>query len=127
MKPCQPIVPPEPDEANWQPVKVYLTQSRKLPAAVLDKLHQEGLVYADQNQNVVFLRRSFEGEVVGASLRGTAGKHNSFKGLAYDTRRSQGWFNVGSQQPGQVYQVVLVESAIDAVSYQVLHSTQEKT
>lgn len=126
-KPRQSFVAPERQEENWQPVKVYLTRSRKLPTAVVDELHQEGLVYADQNQNAVFLRRSLGGEVVGASLRGTAGKHNSFKGLAYGTRRSQGWFYMESEQPGPVQQVVLVESAIDALSYRVLHPAQEKT
>lgn len=126
-KPRQPFVAPEPQEENWQPVKAYLTRSRKIPTTVVDELHQQGLVYADQSQNAVFLRRSWEGEVVGASLRGTAGKHNSFKGLAYGTRRSQGWFYVESQQPGPVQQVVLVESAIDALSYRVLHPAQAKT
>ncbi len=91
-KPDQPFIPPEPFEQNWQPVREYLTRSRKLPAAVVDELHREGLVYADESQNAVFIRRSFAGEVVGASLRGTAGKHNSFKGLAYGSRRSQRWF-----------------------------------
>ncbi|MCG9893439.1 MAG: DUF3991 and toprim domain-containing protein, partial [Thermosynechococcaceae cyanobacterium MS004] len=86
-----------------------------------------GLVYADENQNAVFVRRSLEGEVTGASLRGTAGKTNSFKGLAPGTRRTQGWFHIESEHSGVVQQVVLCESAIDVMSYKTLHPAQEKT
>nr|WP_277880482.1 DUF3991 domain-containing protein [Leptolyngbya sp. FACHB-1624] len=56
---------------------MYLTQTRKLPAAIVDQLHESGLIYADENQNAVFLRRSLsvedsiEPEVTGAALRGT--------------------------------------------------------
>jgi hypothetical protein len=98
-----------------------------LPAAQIDELHRQGLVYADDQQNAVFLRRSLAGEVTGAALRGTAGKNNEFKGLAPGTRRTQGWFHMESEHPGSVQQVVLCESAIDAISYKTLHPPQEKT
>jgi Plasmid recombination enzyme/Toprim-like/Protein of unknown function (DUF3991) len=126
-KPRQPFVKPAQDETCWPKVRDYLTNMRMLPAAQIDELHKQGLVYADENQNAVFVRRSLEGEVTGASLRGTAGMTNSFKGLALGTRRSQGWFYDESEHPGSVQQVVLCESAIDAMSYKTLHSTQEKT
>lgn len=126
-KPRQSFIPPVQDETCWPKVRDYLTNMRMLPAAQVDELHKQGLVYADENQNAVFLRRSLEGEVTGASLRGTAGKTNSFKGLAPGTRRSQGWFYDESEHPGSVQQVVLCESAIDVMSYKTLHSAQEKT
>ncbi len=67
--------------------------------------------------------------MVGASLRGTAGKNNAFKGLASGTRRSQGWFNTsaGGWEQEPIQRVVIAESAIDALSYQTLHPPQEKT
>lgn len=125
----QPFIPPEKIEESWPLVREYLTQTRGLPAKQVDQLHQEGLVYADQRQNAVFLRRSFEGEVIGASLRGTAGRNNSFKGLSPGTRRSQGWFHTcaGGSEPDPIQRVVLTESAIDALSYQTLHPPEEKT
>lgn len=126
-KPCEPFVPPEAHAEHWQQVRAYLTQTRKLPAALVDQIHQQGLLYADEYQNAVFLRRSFQGEITGASLRGTIGSNNDFKGLAYGTRRSQGFFYVESEQPGEVQQVVVVESAIDALSYQTLHPPERKT
>jgi 5S rRNA maturation endonuclease (ribonuclease M5) len=113
---------------SWPAVREYLTQTRRLPQALVDGLHQQGLVYADEHQNAVFVRRSLEGEVTGASLRGTlGGQKNTFKGLAYGTRRSQGWFYLESDHPGPVQQVVLCESAIDAMSYKTLNPAQEKT
>ena len=126
-KPREPFVPPEVHVEHWQQVRDYLTQTRNLPAALVDQVHQQGLLYADEHQNAVFLRRSFQGETTGASLRGTIGSNNDFKGLAYGTRRSQGFFYVESEQPGEVQQVVLVESAIDALSYQTLHPPERKT
>ena len=64
-KPQQPFIPPAPHQENWQQVREYLTRSRKLPAALVDKLHQEGLIYADERQNAVFVRRTLDGEIVG--------------------------------------------------------------
>ena len=41
----------------------------------------------------MFIRRSIdESKTTGATLRGTAGEDNSFKGLAKGTKRSEGWF-----------------------------------
>jgi len=125
----QPFIPPEAREENWPPVREYLTQVRGLPGKLIDQLYQEGILYADERQNAVFIRRSFEGEVMGASLRGTAGKNNTFKGLAPGTRRSQGWFYTvaGGRDPDPIQRVVLTESAIDALSYRTLHPSEKKT
>ena len=66
---------------------------------------------------------------MGASLRGTSGQNNTFKGLAPGTRRSQGWFYTvaGGREQDPIKQVVLAESAIDVLSYQTLHPPEEKT
>lgn len=126
-KPRKMFVQPVAVEENWGAVREYLTNERMLPGKLVDAVHEHGLVYGDEHQNVVFLRRSFEGEVTGASLRGTAGENNQFKGLATGTRRSQGWFYMESDHEGDVQEVVLCESAIDCLSYQVLNPPQEKT
>lgn len=56
---------------------------------------------------------SFEGKVTGASLRGTAGANNSFKGLADGSRWTQGCFMVGVD--GNPERAVMCESPIDAL------------
>ena len=153
-KPVLEFTPPVPEESKWQEVKKYLTRSRKLPSGLVDALHKEGLVYADEKQNAVFIRRSLSEsqitsnlqnnsphlsprlrvtasphqpspvnpKITGATLRGTAGEDNSFKGLAKGTKRSEGWFYFpqGGQSSDPITRAVLVESPIDAMSFAVL-------
>jgi 5S rRNA maturation endonuclease (ribonuclease M5) len=93
---------------------------------VVDRLHEQGLIYADQNQNAVFIRRSIdEDKITGATLRGTTGENNQFKGLAKGSKRKEGWFYFerGEQSGDPVRRVVLVESPIDAMSLAVLERT----
>ena len=67
---------------TWQSVKKYLIDKRKLPSALVDSLHNSGLIYANEKQNAVFLRCSMDEEkITGANLRGTAGTDNKFKVL----------------------------------------------
>jgi 5S rRNA maturation endonuclease (ribonuclease M5) len=125
-EPVQEFTPPVPEESQWLSVKQYLTRTRKLPSGLVDKLHEQGLVYADQNQNAVFIRRSIdEDKITGATLRGTAGSDNQFKGLAKGSKRKKGWFYLtqGEQSGDPVRRVVLVESPIDAMSLAVLERT----
>ena len=125
-EPVREFIPPVPEPNRWQKVKQYLTRTRKLPSGLVERLHLEGLIYADKNQNAVFIRRSIdESKVTGASLRGTAGFDNQFKGLAKGSKRKEGWFyfTKGEQSKDPVRRVVLVESPIDAMSKAVLERT----
>jgi hypothetical protein len=108
---------PDPDEQNWPAVEQYLTETRGLPENWIAHLHQWGLIYADKHQNAVFVRHQEEGwvrgDVTGASLRGTQGE--PFHGLAPGSARDAGYFWLRSGTEN-VTRVVLVESAIDAIS-----------
>jgi len=128
-EPVREFVPPVPAADKWQAVRRYLTRTRKLPSGLIDKLHEQGLIYADENQNAVFIRRAIDGEkITGASLRGTIGEDNKFKGLAKGSKRQDGWFyfDKGEQSGDPVRRVVLVESPIDAMSLSVLERTNSK-
>ncbi len=128
-EPVPEFTPPAVEESKWQGVKKYLTQQRKLPSRLIDKLHEQGLIYADGKQNAVFVRRSLDQEkITGATLRGTAGANNTFKGLAKGTKRSEGWFyfEQGEQSVDSIKRVVLVESPIDAMSVAVMERTDSK-
>ena len=107
--------PPDRAEENWPRVRTYLTEERCLPPALVDELHQEGLIYADARRNAVFLRRDGEGTITGAAVRGTR-SGTPFKGLAAGTARDAGWFffQVGDRGTPQL---ILTESPIDALSY----------
>ena len=128
-EPVQEFTPPVPEHSKWLSVKQYLTRERMLPSGLVARLHEQGLIYADKNQNAVFIRRSIDGEkITGASLRGTAGDDNKFKGLAKGSKRKEGWFyfDKGEQSSDPVRRVVLVESPIDAMSLAVLERTDSK-
>ncbi|AFZ33600.1 plasmid recombination protein (plasmid) [Gloeocapsa sp. PCC 7428] len=128
-EPVPQFTPPVPDESKWQVVKTYLTRERRLPSSLVDNLHDSGLIYADDKQNVVFIRRALDKETItGATLRGTAGVENTFKGLALGSKRSAGWFHFkrGGQSEDPIQRAVLVESPIDAMSFAVLDRTDSR-
>ncbi len=123
------FVPPTLSEDKWQQVKTYLTRERRLPSSLVDSLHNSGLIYADSKQNAVFIRRSLDEEIItGASLRGTAGTDNTFKGLALGSKRNAGWFHFlrGGQSSDPIQRAVLLESPIDAMSFAVLDRTDSR-
>jgi 5S rRNA maturation endonuclease (ribonuclease M5) len=125
----RPFIPPTPNADKWQQVKTYLTRERRLPSSLVDSLHDSGLVYADDKKNAVFIRRSLDDEAItGATLRGTAGTENTFKGLALGSKRSNGWFHFqrGGQSSDSIVRAVLVESPIDAMSFAVLDRTDSR-
>ena len=68
------------------------------------------------------LVNSQSNNITGATLRGTAGENNTFKGLAKGTKREEGWFyfQQGGQSSDPIQRAVLVESPIDAMSFAVL-------
>ncbi|MBW4638599.1 MAG: plasmid recombination protein [Gloeocapsa sp. UFS-A4-WI-NPMV-4B04] len=124
-----PFIAPTPNADKWQQVKTYLTRERRLPSSLVDNLHDLELVYADNKQNAVFIRRDLDEQTItGASLRGTAGTENTFKGLALGSKRSKGWFHFkfGGQSDDQIQRAVLVESPIDAMSFAVLDRTDSR-
>jgi 5S rRNA maturation endonuclease (ribonuclease M5) len=124
-----PFIAPTPNADKWQLVKTYLTRERRLPSSLVDNLHDLGLVYADDKQNAVFIRRDLDEQIItGAALRGTAGTDNTFKGLALGSKRSHGWFHFqkGGQSDEPIARAVLVESPIDAMSFAVLDRTDSR-
>jgi len=110
------FVPPDPSPENWPKVRKYLIEARALPAKLIDAKHEVGDIYADERANAVFLARDSQGMPVGAEIRGTE-PSRPYKGHALGSRRDRGVFSVGNPAASIV---VVVESAIDAMSYVVL-------
>ena len=131
----RPLELPQRDEGQWTTVRQYLVETRGLPAEWIDHFHSQGLIYADDHRNAVFLRYSDHKNdqawgrhnPTGASLRGTRNLEHPFHGLAPGSSREDGWFWLRSGK-GEVQRVVLTESPIDAISLAVLEkekSTQD--
>jgi hypothetical protein len=103
---------PVPDHHQLGRVRRYLIQERGLAAHLLEPLIEAGKVYADQRGNAVFLLVAGKANrPVGAELRGTG--QRAWRGMAPGTRKDLGYFWIGLRQSRQI---VLCESAIDAIS-----------
>jgi hypothetical protein len=107
---------PPPDPAKLWRVRQYLVRERRLPSALIASLIQSGSLYADYRANAVFLLLGKDQQPVGAELRGTLPRR--WCGLAPGSQKDLGFFAVPSEL---LPALILVESAIDAISCFALH------
>ena len=107
---------PKKDTTKTAHVTQYLVEIRSLPRSLIMLLTHSGTLYADTKSNAVFLLLGKEKTVVGAELRGTT--HTPFRGMAQGSRKNLGFFCVQNHHTNKV---VLVESAIDAISFYALY------
>lgn len=107
---------PQPDPGKLWQVKNYLVHNRGIPQTLLEPLLRSGTIYADQNANAVFLLLANKNPI-GAELRSTT--HRSWRGLCSGSRKNIGFFSCTPQHSTRG--IILVESAIDAISCFALH------
>ena len=113
----RPLQLPVPNDDCLGRVLRYLTERRHLAAALLDPLVESGKLYADARGNAVFLLVAGKAQrPVGAELRGTAPR--VWRGMAPGTHKDLGYFWTGARDAKEI---VLCESAIDAISCFQLH------
>jgi len=111
-----PLSLPQPDPSQLWRVRRYLVAERVLPQALVEPLIHSGALYADRRANAVFLLLGKEKQPVGAELRGTTPR--PWRGLAPGSQKDLGFF---ATPPEPLPEIVLVESAIDAISCFALH------
>jgi hypothetical protein len=107
---------PPPDPGQLWRVRRYLAGQRALPPALIEPLIRSGTLYADHRANAVFLLLGKEKQPVGAELRGTTPR--PWRGLAPGSKKDLGFFAI---PPDPRPEIILVESAIDAISCFTLH------
>jgi hypothetical protein len=113
----QPVMTlPTPAAGQLDRVQRYLREQRRLPEALLKPLRNAGRLYADRRANAVFVLLGRQGRPVGAELRGTSA--TAWRGLAPGSRKDLGYFACG---PAHANELVLCESAIDAISCAALY------
>jgi len=106
------------DDSQWPVARAYLVETRKIEPALVDALHAEGTIYANNhrpNPSLVFLHRNSRGVVSGATLRDTR-HESSFRPTLGN--KLTAWFSVGD--PTSAHTVTVVESPIEALSYHSL-------
>lgn len=110
------------DDSQWAVARVYLVETRKIEPALVDALHAEGTIYANNhrpNPSLVFLHRNSRGVVSGATLRDTR-HESSFRPTLGN--KLTAWFSVGD--PASAHTVTAVESPIEALSYHTLFASR---
>lgn len=110
-------LPPK-DDSKLLQIRRYLMHRRCLPKTVVDYLIDRHVLYADDKANAVFLLLGKGKKVVGAEIRGTNDNFRKWYALATGTKKRDGCFYIRDKGAKKV---VLCESAIDAISYFVLH------
>ncbi len=106
-EPPPPFEAPKPSPDRWPVVRRYLTQTRKIPEELVDQMHAEQRVYADERANAVFVLQGG----AGVELRGTGpSPFHGVRGL----KRMFVLRSLGERV------VAFVESAIDALSLRAL-------
>jgi hypothetical protein len=109
--------------ANLPRVRRYLTQRRGLSATIVASLIDNGKLYADGHGNAVFVMMAGKpNRPIGAELRGTG--NCVWRGLAPGTSKNAGYFWIGNTGSKDI---VLCESAIDAISCLQLHTQPHGT
>lgn len=106
---------PKKDSTKTSKIINYLAGTRSIPLFLIKTIIRAGEIYADTKGNAVFLLLGKEKRIVGAELRGTG--RTRWRGMARGSRKGLGFFGVGNQHQDKI---VLLESAIDAISFFVL-------
>jgi len=119
----RPLRLPQPNNANLKRVRRYLIDRRALTPSILQPLIDAGRVYADRRGNAVFLMVAGKpNRPIGAELQGTGTRR--WRGLAPGTCKDAGYFWIGVPD---ACEIVICESAIDAISCFQLHSVHPHT
>ncbi|MGJ5676832.1 MAG: relaxase/mobilization nuclease domain-containing protein [Nostochopsis sp.] len=112
------FTPPPEDESLWPVLQNYLTQKRGISSNLVETLHHKGLGYIDQQRNVVFIKRSLNGEKSGALVWDTHRQDNRCSQYSKNSDRSLGWFHIslGGEPESKIERLFLCDSPIDALS-----------
>jgi hypothetical protein len=116
---------PEPSPDRWHQVRDHLVSVRGIDPEILDQAHDAGDVYAQERPgqhgpmvNAVFVCRDADGNPTGAEIKSIRPRPDgSYWGaVALGTNKRAGSFRAGLRDLAQAARVVVVESAIDALS-----------
>ena len=116
---------PEPAQDRWHQVRDHLVSVRGIDPEILDQAHAAGDVYAQERPgqhgpmvNAVFVCRDVDGNPTGAEIKSIRPRPDgSYWGaVALGTNKKAGSFRAGLRDLARAARVIVVESAIDALS-----------
>jgi Plasmid recombination enzyme len=125
-QPPQQFMPPAPARTKWGEVKDYLTSTRQLPGKLVERLHDEGLIYAEEGGRLICLHRDFEERVTGATRIDLSQK--VLDGESIDgSNLTGGWYYFQSPRQGSIDRVVVTDDPLEAMAYATLNPAEETT
>ncbi len=120
------FIPPRPERERWGEVKDYLTSTKRLPAKLVERLHEEGLIYADEGGKLICLHRDFEERVTGATMIDLGGEDCPSESVE-GSGLSVGWYYFQSSPQGKIDKVVVMDDPLEAMAYATLNPAEETT
>jgi Plasmid recombination enzyme len=128
------FIPPRPERDKWGEVKDNLTMVRQLPTKLVERLHDEGLIYADEGGRLICLHRDFEERVTGAVAINLGldelGDESKliWKSMTIDgSKLTGGWCYFQSPVQGSIDLVVVLEDVLEAIAYVTLKAQERNT
>jgi hypothetical protein len=128
------FIPPRPERDKWGEVKDNLTKARQLPTKLVERLHDEGLIYADEGGRLICLYRDFEERVTGAVAidlgldeLGTESKLTRSVMTIDGSKLTGGWCYFQAPRQGAIDLVVVLEDVLEAMAYATLKTQERNT
>jgi Plasmid recombination enzyme len=122
-EPTRQFVAPIPNRLQWERGRHHLTRSLNLPERLLNRLKQQGLVYANDEGQIVFVQRNLQdGSANGAVLYSP---DNGGYEIALGSQQLEGWFYLSAGK--EVERIVLVDNPIDAIAKYVLEIPEARS
>jgi Plasmid recombination enzyme len=115
---------PIPSPEQWASVREYYV-SQQLPGGLIDGLHDQGLLYADDEGNAVFLQRDLATKEVTGAYRQSG---DSFSGTVLGSDRGKGRFYclLGGTPTDEVKRVIVGQTPMDVVAIGVMEAMPAK-
>ncbi|MDZ8083828.1 MAG: hypothetical protein RMX35_32765 [Nostoc sp. DcaGUA01] len=112
------FTPPPEDIALWPKLYKYLSEKRGIPGSFIERLHDNNLLYIDEQKQILFIKRNLDGEKTGALVWSNPGHNHHTVDLDQNASTPNGWFhiNLGQNPEEEIKNVFLCSSPIDAVS-----------
>jgi hypothetical protein len=114
------FIPPDPIRGEWGEVRDYLTSTKKLPSKLVDRLHDEGLIYASEGGQLICLHKDFDGRLMGATSIDTSTERISGE-LVEGSNRTSGWAYFEDNPQASVERVVVTNDPIESMAYSVVN------
>jgi Plasmid recombination enzyme len=120
------FIPPAQLRGEWGKVREYLTTTKKLPSKLVDRLHDEGLIYASEEGKLICLHKDFDGRVTGAT--GIDSKLARHQGdLIEGSSLTSGWAYFEDNSLVNAERVVITNDPIESMAYSIVNDADRPT